>query len=827
MLTALTVLGTGVGAGVGVPDVVAAVPPSTAPAQGDAADRAGEQPEEQQPLSLLLDDVDPAVVEPGEEVRLTGRILNSGPTARRSSSLTAAVSPVPLASRTEIGAWVDGDPVREASTVVGDDTVGPLVPAGGAVPFDITVPASVTEGFPAGPGALALELTAGAEGDDRAQSSGTVVLRTLLTSAGTLEVGEPLDVAWLVPLTLPADTGLSSPDAEVNARAWMAATGSDSVIAGWLEHLEIPEATYVVDPAALVPRRPTPGVATPLGSTDPEGGEGEGSDDGGNPEGGEDEPQATGDDAATTTAPAPPDEVGATATEDPAQTSEPTEPDEPVQEQDAPTEVDVAARQAVLRSELTALGQDRLWWLPADDPDLEVLLGRPSGTGTAELLAASPTDPPAEVDRLLGRGRDDLAWPATTGTTTEQLDALAGLYADRPDGGPLGVTLLPREAFTADSAAGPHRGAIPLQEPEGVTALGVDSWTSALVADGQRSAEELGAGAAAQHLLAHTLGTYQEDPGVQRELVIAPPRGTTAPAEVLQQVSEGWRLASWLTPVSAQDLVERAQGTEPLVLTPTPPQESVLGPLAALLEPADSPVTSSRAAALVRIDEDLESLRQVLRDTDPLQSWEPVLEGLWSTRWRGDEEAWEQAYRDLREDVAAANAGVHVTASTVNFLTDQGAINVTVVNDLGVAVDDVTLELEASNGRLQVTRQPDPVSIGPGSRASVSFDARAITRGETTLTARILTPDGTVLGSEAAIDVRMQPAGVWIYWVLGGLAGLVLVLGLARALRTGPRSRSSRRTSTTTTTPPGPPTPTPTPTTQAPTTDTRDQENPS
>lgn len=809
VLTALAVLGVGVG----VPDVAAAVPPSSVPAQGDAADQAGEQ-QEQEPLSLLLDDVDPAVAEPGEEVRLTGRILNSGPTARRSSSLTAAVSPVPLASRAEIGAWVDGDPVREATTVVGDDTVGPLVPAGGAVPFDITVPASVTESFPAGPGALALELTAGAEGDDRAQSSGTVVLRTLLTSAGTLEVGEPLDAAWLVPLTLPADAGLSSPDAEVNARAWMAATGSDSVIAGWLEQLEIPEVTYVVDPATLVPRRPTPGVATPLGSTDPEGG------DDGDPEGGEDEPQATGDDAATTTGPAPSDEAGATATEDPAQT---LEPDEPVQEQDVPTEVDVAARQAVLRSELTALGQDRLWWLPADDPDLEVLLGRRSGTGTAALLAASPTDPPAEVDRLLGRGRDDLAWPATTGTTTEQLDALAGLYADRPDGGPLGVTLLPREAFTADSAAGPHRGAIPLQEPEGVTALGVDSWTSALVADGQRSAEESGAGAAAQHLLAHTLGTYQEDPGVQRELVIAPPRGTTAPAEVLQQVSEGWRLATWLTPVSAQDLVERAQGTEPLVLTPTPPQESVLGQLAALLEPADSPVTSSRAAALVRIDEDLESLRQVLRDTEPLQSWEPVLEGLWSTRWRGDEEAWEQAYRDLREDVAAANAGVHVTASTVNFLTDQGAINVTVVNDLGVAVDDVTLELEASNGRLQVTRQPDPVSIGPGSRASVSFDARAITRGETTLTARILTPDGTVLGSEAAIDVRMQPAGVWIYWVLGGLAGLVLVLGLARALRSGPRSRSSRRTSSTTTTP-GPLT---TPTTQAPTTDTHDQENPS
>jgi hypothetical protein len=29
----------------------------------------------------------------------------------------------------------------------------------------------------------------------------------------------------------------------------------------------------------------------------------------------------------------------------------------------------------------------------------------------------------------------------------------------------------------------------------------------------------------------------------------------------------------------------------------------------------------------------------------------------------------------------------------------------------------------------------------------------------------------------------VQPTGVWIYWVLGGAAGVILVLGIGRALR--------------------------------------------
>lgn len=774
--------------------------PPVAPAAADQAGTStGVAPvsmAQEDQVALLLDEVDPAVVVPGEQVRLTGRIVNDGGTARRFSSLTAAISPAPLSSRTEIASWLAGEPVRETATVIGDDTVGPVVPAGGEVVFDVAVPRSVTENLPAAPSVLALTLSATTEGDDRGQVDEPVLLRTVLNSSGTTDVAEPLDVAWVVPLTLPSDAGLSSPEVDVHSTAWVAAIGPDSTLTGWLDHLEIPDITYVIDPAALAPHRPSPGVATPSAAEDEDDEDGDGNGEPAEPT--DPEPDPSEDPSPATSAPdgapatstplAPGDDASQTSSTTGAatQTAEP-DPEEPGPDAGQVAGIlDVAAQQFLLRQALSNVESDRLWWLPADDPDLGQLLEHPPPTEVAvALLAHSPADPSDSVAGLVETGRGDVAWPVSTGTSAEDLTALSDLFAAR-DGAPLSVALLPREAFTADSAAGPRRGAIPLQEPEGVTALGIDSWTSALVADSSREADEHGAGASAQHLLAHTLGTYQEEAGQPRELVIAPPRGTAAPALVLDQVSEGWQAASWLNAVSAQTLVDRAGSTEPLVLTTTGPQEDVLGPLAGLLEPAPSPVTASRSRGLTQIDIDMESLATVMSDTGPLRSWDPVLNSLWSSRWRGDEGAWTEVFTGLRDDVDAAAAGVHVTPSTVNFIADQGAINVTVVNELGVGVDNVTLELETSNGRLQVTRQPDPVSIGPGSRASVSFDARAITRGETTLTARISTPDGTLLGSEAAIDVRMQPTGLWIYWVLGGLAGLVLVLGLARALRSGP-----------------------------------------
>lgn len=777
------------------------------PAVGASGAQVTDDPDHDDTAYLLLDTVEPAVVVAGEPVTLTGRVVNHTGESRRLTSLTAAVSSVPLSSRVELADWVDGEPVRETGQVIGDDTIGPVVPAGGAVPFRVVVPESVTQSLSGSPAALALTLTAGPEEDaegevDRGIAGEPVTLRTVLTTAGASEVLEPLDVAWVVPLTLPADAGLLSSDDTVHAQAWSAALDPQAPIMSWLQDLTVPGTTYLVDPAALVAHRPDPGIAVPRAgvtdddtgptpaqptpaqpttATQPDGSTGpEQSDD---TDESTDEgsvtsaaPTATGD-ATGSTAPAPvPD--GGVATTSPAEPT-PTAPAVP------PDEVDLTDRLMALRSAVRRLPDDQVWWLPTDDPDLDVLADQlPTGQAGA-LLSRPPADAPASVLTLLESGRTDVAWPVGPNVTAEQLDSVAQLYAAREDDGELGVVLLPGEALTGDTAAGPGRGAATLEDPEGVVGLGADSWTSALVAASAADAADHGAGAAAQRVLAHTVGAYLESPGEARGLVIAPPRGTETSPEVLRQLSAGWGEATWLDPVSAESMVEAAGEVAPVGVTDAGPSEEVLRGAASQLQVDDSPVDSSRARGLVGVSDDLGSLAQVFSDTAPLRSWEPVVGSLWSTRWRDDHEEWSEVWGPLRADVRSTLEGIHVTPSTVNFFADRGDINVTVVNELAVGVEDVVLELEASNGRLQVTRQPDPVSIGAGSRATVSFEARAITQGETVLTARVSTPDGTELGSEVPLDVRVQPTGTWLYWVLGGLAGLVLVLGLARAVRRG------------------------------------------
>lgn len=741
-------------------------------------------------VSVLLDEVDPVVLTPGEDITLTGRLLNHGPVPQRLTTLTATVSGPPLSSRTQVAQWVDGDLAPGQGLTLGDDAVGPVVPAGGAVPFEIEVPASITEDLPASAGVLPLLLRAADDDAAGTDAATDAELRATLSSGGLVDVEQPLDVSWVVPLALPADPALTSPVDEQHDPAWAAAIGPESAVTGWLEDLDVPGVTYVVDPATVLAHQPSPGIATPREDAPEEVPEEapEPTDPLPTPDGattqaptpGDTDGSGSTDSPSEDTVPAPvPD--GAVATEEPGPTPSPTDP---LEADDA----DVAASVATLATTLAGLPDDQLWWLPEHDPDLTVIhrLGPPTDV-VSDLLAPVTED---DGQFVLGTGRHDVAWPVGAAPDADTLTGMAGMVRGSADGADLGVVVLPRESFTADSAALPRRGAAPLRRSDGVLALGADSWTSALVARSQGEAEDHGAGAAAQRVLAHTLATYLEDPTQSRELVIAPPRRTPASAEVLEQVSDGWREAPWLRSVTAQELLDRAEGSQQIALTGVGPQESVLGDLVSVLRPGDSPVDPERAEVLAATDDHLEDLEEVLRDTTALESWRPLLSTLWSTSWRGQEDAWSLVRAEVRDDVETARQGIRVTPSVVNFLTDQGEIDITVVNDLGVAIDEVVLEVVASNGRLQVIRQPGPVSVGADSRASVSFEARSITRGQTTLTAQLSTPSGTTLGEPVPIDVRVQPTGVWVYWVLGGIAGLVLVLGLARALRSSPTPRA-------------------------------------
>jgi hypothetical protein len=77
------------------------------------------------------------------------------------------------------------------------------------------------------------------------------------------------------------------------------------------------------------------------------------------------------------------------------------------------------------------------------------------------------------------------------------------------------------------------------------------------------------------------------------------------------------------------------------------------------------------------------------------------------------------------------------------------------------------------------------MKIGAKSRANVPLQVTSIAAGLVNVNAVLTTPNGTPLGQDASVDVHVQPPAAWIYWVLGALAGLVLVFGTQRSLRRG------------------------------------------
>ena len=84
-----------------------------------------------------------------------------------------------------------------------------------------------------------------------------------------------------------------------------------------------------------------------------------------------------------------------------------------------------------------------------------------------------------------------------------------------------------------------------------------------------------------------------------------------------------------------------------------------------------------------------------------------------------------------------------------------------------------------------------PPGAGKGTQAVLVSERLGIPHISTGDIFRANVKGGTPLGQDAVLNVRVQPPATWIYWVLGGLAGIILVLGTQRSLRRG-STRASR-----------------------------------
>ncbi|HET6625181.1 MAG TPA: DUF6049 family protein [Nocardioidaceae bacterium] len=140
--------------------------------------------------------------------------------------------------------------------------------------------------------------------------------------------------------------------------------------------------------------------------------------------------------------------------------------------------------------------------------------------------------------------------------------------------------------------------------------------------------------------------------------------------------------------------------------------------------------------------------------------------------------------------------------SFVTMSSEDGPIGVTIVNGLS---EPVTVGVRASvsdNGSDELVIHPaEPVSIGPGQRASVRLRATAKDIGVHSVTLVPTSPNGDPLGSTTKFNVRSSQVGL-VIWVIMGIGAAVLLIAsgvrIVRSIRTrkathGPRLEDADR----------------------------------
>jgi hypothetical protein len=381
---------------------------------------------------------------------------------------------------------------------------------------------------------------------------------------------------------------------------------------------------------------------------------------------------------------------------------------------------------------------------------------------------------------LLATGRRDVAWPALASVTDDQLAVHRAVWEGAEEQtGALSAMVVPSASVEElDGLTTPAAR----RHPDGPVLLGYDEVLSGIAINAGTPATD---GAAEQRLLAETLAVYQERPADRRTLLLTTPRGASVDPDTLRVLSTSLRQAPWLRPTSGEELLRAGMAqAQSAALAGTPPRVMAPGDPTAYPLPEQTPLTRTRIEQVEEARDQLVGAAQIVPGGDlRVRSWDPVLDQQFSTRWREGPASWPAATTDARSVAFEVTSGISVNPTTVNFLADEGLIQITVSNDLPVPVTDLRMTVTPGNGRLRVVEQPEPITIGAGSRATVQFRARAVAAGQVPLDTALTTPNGTQVSGAESMQIRVRPTGAWIYWVLGGVAGVILVLGLVRAVR--------------------------------------------
>ena len=735
---------------VGMPTAAAAIPhrpPATVPEARPSAQASG--------LTVRLDELAPAVVRPDQDV--TVRVTVSSTSTQASGPLSARVllGGAPFTQRQALSSWLHATQPRSLATrEVATQSLAAGVPAKGSTTATMTIARSaLRRGTPFGSYPLAVEVRSGSER--------VALARSVLPWVSGSQEYEPLRLAWIAPLTLPARRELFAGDVREVGAAWSQTIGDGGVLRQRLDAAVGTPVTWMVDPAVLTPPTGAGGLVTSASATPTPT-----------------NTTTTSPSPSTTTSPSTSTRAGVvtpspTGTPPPGSAS-PSPPASSPAGQTPPPAPGAAsdplgaakAAADALAGRLKALGDDQpVWSLPAGDPDTAALIRATPDPGLSSVVWPAGSDP---LSTVLGRTvTDSIAWPADGSWAEGRTTAWT-----RTTGGSSPTAAV----VSTEAVASPQRQTTPgaaQRSADGTPLLAYDEGLSEVTAGNESSSDT----EVVQEFLGQSLTLLGELPGTRRTALVAVPRGTTLSGPALRRLWGATASAPWLRQVDVSSILGQGpqvrQGSQVTSsTTPTRPPS-----------PLDGTTVDELESDLATV----EGLRRILpADAPTTRTWTAGIKQLTSSRWRGGSQAWSQLREAVGGSIDAAAHGVQVRPSTINFLADSGTIQITVDNTLPYAVHDVRLELVPGSPKLRVTQSTKSLTIAAGSRTTIQVEVTALGAGTVPLEARLSTPDGIALGSATTVDMNVRPTSVWVFALVAGIVGLILVLGLARSLRRGP-----------------------------------------